>query len=87
MHEGLIMRVSISKIDGTVVKDGESFEKINMSGIPDDVSIVQWYDTTGEIEYIDKSKLPVISTIRNETITDFSPYQKYVDACTDETRM
>ena len=83
----LNMRVSISKIDGTVVKDGESFEKIDMSDIPSNINVIQWYDTTGEIEYIDETKLPVIRTIRNETITDFSPYQKYVDACTDENRM
>lgn len=87
MHKGLIMRVSISVIDGTIVKDGDSFEKIDMSGIPSNISVIQWYDTTGEIEYIDETKLPVIWSVRNETITDFSPYQKYVDACTDETRM
>ena len=81
------MRVSISVIDGTIVKDGDSFEKIDMSGIPSNISVIQWYDTTGEIEYIDETKLPVIWSVRNETITDFSPYQKYVDACTDETRM
>lgn len=83
----LNMRVSISKIDGTVVKDGESFEKIDMSDIPSNINVIQWYDTTGEIEYIDETKLPRIWAVRNETITDFSPYQKYVDACTDENRM
>ena len=73
------MRVSISVIDGTIVKDGDSFEKIDMSGIPSNISVIQWYDTTGEIEYIDETKLPVIWSVRNETITDFSPYQKYVN--------
>ena len=83
----LNMRVSISVIDKTVVKDKECFENIDMSGIPSNISAIQWYDTEGEIEYIDETKLPVIWAVRNETITDFSPYQKYVDACTDENRM
>ena len=83
----LNMRVSISVIDKTIVKDGESFEKIDMCDIPSNISVIQWYDTTGEIEYIDETKLPVIWAVRNETITDFSPYQKYVNACTDENRM
>ena len=43
---------------------------------------MQWYDTTGEIEYIDESQTDIVH-VRNETITDFSPYQKYVDACND----
>lgn len=87
MHKGLIMKVCITKLSGTVTKDGVTFENINMSDIPSNISVIQWYDTEGDIEYIDESKLPVICTIRNETITDFSPYQKYVDACTDENRM
>ena len=81
------MKVCITKLSGTVTKDGVTFENINMSDIPSNISVIQWYDTEGDIEYIDESKLPVICTIRNETITDFSPYQKYVDACTDENRM
>ena len=36
----------------------------------------------GEIEYIDESQTDIVH-VRNETITDFSPYQKYVDACND----
>jgi|TARA_R100000479_G_C6194656_1_gene132463 hypothetical protein len=81
------MRVSISVIDKTVVKDKECFQNIDMSGIPSNVNAIQWYGTTGHIEYIDETKLPRIWAVGNETITDFSPYQKYVDACTDENRM
>ena len=78
------MRVTIFKEDTTVSKDGVGHDIENvMSDLPTNIHCVQWYDTVGEIEYIDETKLPVINHIRNEVITDFSPYQKYVDACND----
>lgn len=77
------MKVTIMKTDKVVVKDGVTHTEIDTSDLPSNVSVIQWYDTEGDIEYIDETKLPAICTIKNETITSFSPYQKYVDACND----
>ena len=77
------MKVTIMKTDKIVVKDGVAHTEIDTSDLPSNVGVIQWYDTKGDIEYIDETKLPVICTIRNEAITSFSPYQKYVDACND----
>lgn len=87
MYKGLNMRVTIFK-EGTVVsKDGVGYNIGNaMSDLATNIHCIQWYDTTGEVEYIDETQADIVH-VRNETITDFSPYQKYVDACTDETRI
>ena len=47
------MRITILPKDGTVAVNGEGFEEIDMSKVPDDIHAVQWYDGRGEIEYID----------------------------------
>ncbi len=79
----LNMRVTIFKKDKIVAKDGVAHDIGNvMSDLSSSIHCVQWYDTTGEIEYIDESQTDIVH-VRNETITDFSPYQKYVDACND----
>tara|TARA_R110002020_G_scaffold172416_1_gene362778 strand:+ start:1639 stop:1890 length:252 start_codon:yes stop_codon:yes gene_type:complete len=81
----LNMRVTIVKQDETVTKDGVSHIEIDMSDLPNNVHAIQWYDTVGDVEYIDETQSEIVH-IRNEEITDFSPYQKYVDACNDENR-
>ena len=78
------MIVTIMKNDGVVVKDGETHIEIDTSDLPGSVHVIQWTGSSGEVEHVDTSKLPhEIIHVRNETITDFSPYQKYVDACND----
>ena len=47
------MRATILPKDGTVTVDGEGLGDFDMSKVPDDIHAVQWYDTGGEIEYID----------------------------------
>ena len=47
------MRVIILPKEGTVTIDGEGFGEIDMSKVSDDIHALQWYDTSGEIEYID----------------------------------
>ena len=47
------MRVIILPKEGTVTIDGEGLGEIDMSKVPDDIHALQWYDTRGEIEYID----------------------------------
>ena len=81
------MIVTIMKNDGVVVKDGETHIEIDTSDLPETVHAIQWNGSSGEVEHVDASKLPnQIVHLKNEKITDFSPYQKYVDACTDENR-
>jgi len=81
------MIVSIIKDDKVVVKDGDTHVGIDTSDLPETVHAIQWNGSSGEVEHIDASKLPnQIVHLKNEKITDFSPYQKYVDACTDENR-
>ena len=47
------MRVIILPKDETVTVDGAGLGDFDMSKVPDDIHAVQWYDTRGEIEYID----------------------------------
>ena len=70
------MRVTIVKVDNKVRKDGQS-HNIDLSDLDENIHAIQWYGSSGEVEYVDASGA------RNETITSFTPYQKYVDACND----
>ena len=47
------MRVIIVPKDVVVTVDGIGLGDFDMSKVPDDIHAVQWYDTRGEIEYID----------------------------------
>jgi hypothetical protein len=71
------MRVVIVAEDSRVSVEGQS-EKVDLSTLDEDIHVVQWYGTVGEVEYkhnyIKNTKAP------NVRITDFTPYQKYVDA-------
>lgn len=68
------MRVTVIPEDKWIRKDdlSENLPEWNF----DDVNIhaIQWYDTEGEIEYKGTPKPP------NESITDISIVQPYVDA-------
>jgi hypothetical protein len=71
------MRVVIIAEDNRVSVEGFS-ETVDLSTLDEDIHVVQWYGTVGEVEfkhdYIANTKAP------NVRITDFAPYQKYVDA-------
>ncbi len=69
------MRVSIIKVDGTVVKDGIAYTDLDLSALPSEFHALQWYDTKGDFESKDADGNPV-----NTAITDLSPYQWCVDA-------
>jgi hypothetical protein len=90
------MRVTIVTENNQVKVDDGQMRYVDVSALPDDVHAIQWYDTFGEIEYksyfVDAPVLdphgfePTGETVKvphrkiNEVITDFGPYQKYVDA-------
>lgn len=71
------MRVVIVAEDSRVSVEGAS-EMVDLSTLDEDIHVVQWYGTVGEVEYkhdfVENTRKP------NTRITDFAPYQKYVDA-------
>jgi hypothetical protein len=77
------MRVTIVADDSKVVVEGMP-ECVDLSSLEEDVHAVQWYGTVGEVEfkqdYINNTRAP------NERITDFTPYQKFVDLWTVEAK-
>jgi hypothetical protein len=77
------MRVTIIAEDNRVNVEGQS-ETVDLSTLDEDIHVVQWYGTVGEVEY----KQDYVNNTRkmNEAITDFAPYQKFVDAWTVEAQ-
>jgi hypothetical protein len=71
------MRVVIVAEDSRVSVEGQS-EKVDLSTLDEDIHVIQWYGTVGEVEY--KNDYVANTKKRNDRITDFAPYQKYVDA-------
>lgn len=66
------MRVAIITEDNFLVVDGQQMRSDCSELVAQQIRAVQWYDTEGEVEHIGHIK-------PNEKITDFSPYQVYVD--------
>jgi hypothetical protein len=77
------MRVVIIAEDNRVNVEGQS-EAVDLSTLDKDIHVVQWYGAVGEIEY----KQDYIANTRkpNAALTDFAPYQKFVDAWTVEAQ-
>lgn len=71
------MRVVIIQEDNRVSVEGFS-ETVDLSTLDEGIHVVQWYGTVGEIEY--KHDYVANTKAPNVRITDFTPYQKYVDA-------
>jgi hypothetical protein len=71
------MRVVIIPEDNRVSVEGQS-EKVDLSTLDEDIHVVQWYGTVGEVEY--KHDYVANTKANNIRIDDFAPYQKYVDA-------
>jgi hypothetical protein len=71
------MKVTIVAVDGRVSVNGFS-EDIDCSSLPEDISVIQWYGTFGEIEY--HTDLETGQRKHNESITDFAPYKHLLDA-------
>jgi hypothetical protein len=77
------MRVTIIADDGIILVEGQP-EKVDLSTLNEEIHAVQWYGTVGEVEY----KTDYVENTRkpNERISDFSPYQKFVDLWMVEAR-
>jgi hypothetical protein len=73
------MRVTIISDDGNVYVEEQALH-VDLSTLDENIHAIQWYGTTGEIEY----KTDYLTNTRppNITITDFAPYQKFVDLWT-----
>jgi hypothetical protein len=71
------MRVTIVAEDNIVIVEGQAESVDLSSSLDEEIHAVQWYGTVGEVEYkhdyIENTRKP------NERITDFTPYQKFVD--------
>lgn len=63
------MRVTIIRDDGTVGIDGR-FVRIDLSGLPETLRVIQWHGETGWIEWRDQP---------NEAITSIAAYQGIID--------
>lgn len=65
------MELTIIPIDGNVKKDGIGYLKLNLSscGIPSNVRVLQWQETSGWLEFWDK---------QNEDVTSLP---SWVDCC------
>jgi hypothetical protein len=78
------MRVTIIAEENRVNVEGKSETVDCLALYADDVHVIQWYGSFGEIEYFNA---PGATTFKaNEKITDFTPYQKFVDAWTIEAQ-
>jgi hypothetical protein len=77
------MRVTIIQEDSRVNVEGQS-ETVDLSTLDEEIHVVQWYGTVREVEY--KSDYVANTKKINDRITDFTPYQKFVDAWTVEAK-
>tara|TARA_B100001989_G_scaffold54645_1_gene35910 strand:- start:108 stop:557 length:450 start_codon:yes stop_codon:yes gene_type:complete len=66
------MKISITREDKMVVKDGVGIDGLTLSSVPSDVWAVQW-DTTTSTGIVEKNDLSV------ETITSLGDYQSCID--------
>lgn len=71
------MRLTINKADSAVYVDGVMYN-VDCSALPADFWALQWYGDHGDIEWVDPTK-PYHYAVRNDTITDITPYQSYID--------
>jgi len=49
------MRLTIIRNMGLVSVDGLGYDNLDVSSVPENVNAVQWYETFGDIEYIDST--------------------------------
>lgn len=71
------MRVTIIADDKKVNVDGFPIWPIDLTGLSSGIDAVQWYDTHGDVEF--RYDPATQNKPQNAQITDFSPYQVFVD--------
>jgi hypothetical protein len=49
------MKLTIIPSDGAVYKDGVSYSGLDLSVVPTNIHALQWYETEGEVEFINNS--------------------------------
>lgn len=76
------MRATIVADDNIVLVDGKPQTVDCQQLVTEGKHAVQWYSTFGEVEFRNELDAATQEVTRkaNEKITDFAPYQSYVDA-------
>ena len=76
------MRATIVAEDNMVLVDGKPQTVDCSQLVAEGKHAVQWYSTFGEVEFRNEIDAATQEVTRkaNEKITDFAPYQSYVDA-------
>lgn len=74
------MRVTIVPADNIVTIDGNGINGVDLSFIDPTIHAVQWYGTTGSVEYKDVTLVNIIKSTHQEEITDIAPFQMAIDA-------
>lgn len=71
------MRLTIIPSDGTVGVDNQFFSSLDLSGcaIPANIHALQWYETEGELEFVDN---PDRTKPQNEIVTTLPTW---ADSC------
>lgn len=72
-------RITIIPADTFCSIDGVGYHGVDMSTVPLSVHAVQWYSTTGWVEFVD---LPDGTKPANQTISTMAPYQAVLDSWT-----
>jgi hypothetical protein len=75
------MKLTIIPSDKTIGIDGKFYLDIqeDFSWVPADVHAVQWYETWGEVEFIDKN-------VPNERIEELGIYEQAIEIYDNETK-
>ena len=74
------MRVTIVPADNIVNIDGNGINGVDLSFIDPSIHAVQWYGTSGLVEYKDVTLVNIIKSTHQEEITDIAPFQMAIDA-------
>jgi len=74
------MRVTIVRTDDLVIVNGLG-RNIDCKSLPEDIHVVQWYDTQGEVEWRGENSGDV-----NLPIDSLAPYQSLLDAYEEQAR-
>jgi hypothetical protein len=76
------MRATIVVDDNMMLIDGVACTVDCSALVGEGKHAVQWYDTYGEVEFRTdiNPETKAMARLPNEIISDFSPYQSYVDA-------